>query len=155
MRRFNDTFRKVYGRAPRELRRSRSHEPDLDASALTVRLSYREPFRWRQLLEFFAARAIPGVEAVTRDAYLRTIAHDDGVAAIMLRDDAANGGLALTLFGASTTSIFPIVQRVRSIFDLDAPVADIADVLADDNDLAPLLEDTPACASPAHGMASN
>ena len=38
----------------------------------------------------------------------------------------------LTLHGIETAALFPIVQRTREIFDLDAPVADIAAVLKRD-----------------------
>jgi len=148
VRRFNDTFRKVYGRAPRELRGVRTSQSNGDAGGLTVRLKYRQPFDWRYLLDFFAARAIPGVEAVCDGAYLRTITLGEGAGTIMLRDDPRNSDLKLTLYGASTASIFPIVQRVRSIFDLDAPVADIAEVLAADKSLATLLRANPGVRVP-------
>ena len=148
VRRFNDTFRKVYGRAPRELRRAHAVEADADAGGLTVRLNYRTPYNWKYVLSFFAARAIPGVESVINGVYLRTIAVGDSSGAIMLRDDAKNSALALTLLGASTTSIFPIVQQVRTIFDVDAPVADITDVLTRDAALAPLLRTHPGVRVP-------
>lgn len=64
LRRFNDAFRKVYGRPPRDLRREkRGGIPRSDAS-LTLRLSFRPPYDWRSLRDFLAVRALPGVERV-------------------------------------------------------------------------------------------
>ena len=60
VRRFNDTFKKTYGRTPGELRRRR--DASVTASAFSVQLPYRRPFDWDGLLTFFAARATPGVE---------------------------------------------------------------------------------------------
>jgi AraC family transcriptional regulator of adaptative response / DNA-3-methyladenine glycosylase II len=148
VRRFNDTFRNTYGRSPRDLRRSHAASTDVNAAGLTVRLSYRRPYDWQFLLDFFAARAIPGVETVRDGCYLRTINLGEQVGAIQLRDDPGNTGLLLTVFGASTSSLFAIVQRVRSVFDLDAPVADIEAVLARDSKIGELLQARPGVRVP-------
>jgi AraC family transcriptional regulator of adaptative response / DNA-3-methyladenine glycosylase II len=79
---------------------------------------------------------------------LRTINLGEQVGAIQLRDDPGNTGLLLTVFGASTSSLFAIVQRVRSVFDLDAPVADIEAVLARDSKIGELLQARPGVRVP-------
>src|SRR6185437_11368860 len=61
IRRFNATFQKLYGRAPGELRKASARE--LGSSGhYAFRLGYRPPYDWESLIEFLAARAIPGVE---------------------------------------------------------------------------------------------
>ena len=57
IRRFNDAFKKTYGRSPRELRKAgeRAQGP-APAATLSVRLPYRRPFSWSKLLGFFADR---------------------------------------------------------------------------------------------------
>jgi AraC family transcriptional regulator of adaptative response / DNA-3-methyladenine glycosylase II len=130
VRRFNDTFRKTYGRAPRELRRDRANV--VQGKGLTVRLSYRTPYDWASMLEFFAARAIPGVEQVADGCYSRSIVADGKAGVITLRDEPGRSNLLLTLYGASTQSLFSIVQRAREVFDLDAPIADITRALSHD-----------------------
>ena len=137
VRRFNDTFRKTYGRTPRELRRRREL-PLEQGAALSVRLACRQPFDWAAMLDFLAARATPGVEQVAGDAYLRTVAIDGAPAVIECRSDGTDG-LCLSLHGVATGAIFGVVQRVRELFDLDAPVADISRVLNADRQLRPLL----------------
>lgn len=134
-RRFNDTFRKTYGRTPRDLRRHR--DADAVESAFSVQLSYRHPFDWPALLAFFAARATPGVEQVHGDRYLRTIAVGDQRGIIDVCD--AGGTLSMKLHGIATTSLIAIVQRVRALFDLDAAISDVHRVLSLDPPLNAML----------------
>jgi AraC family transcriptional regulator of adaptative response / DNA-3-methyladenine glycosylase II len=144
VRRFNDTFRKTYGRTPRELRKQRS--PSIVASAFEVQLPYRRPFDWRQMLDFFAARATPGVEQVENGRYLRSVSLGGVSGVIDVRD--VDGHLALSLHGLSTDALFLIVQRVRQLFDLDASTDDIAQVLSSDAVLKPLLKGNPGIRVP-------
>ncbi len=127
IRRFNDAFRKSYGRSPRELRRS-SRKANSGSDALTVRLPYRKPFDWQTLLGFFSARAIPGVEAVDDNRYARSIFVNGKAGILEVCGD--DGEVQVRVHGLETTQLFGIVQRVREIFDLDAPVRDIAATLS-------------------------
>ena len=143
-RRFNDAFRNTYDRTPRELR---SRRAVVNPSAgLTVQLPYRAPFDFSQLLNFFAARAIPGVEVVQDNRYLRSVTIDGANSIIDLRDGGEN--VLLTVHGAGTRSLLPIIQRVRGIFDLDASPADVSRVLARDPFLKPLLRKRPGVRVP-------
>jgi len=143
-RRFNDAFRKTYDRTPRELRRRRAvSEP---SAGLTVQLPYRTPFSFAQLLQFFAARAIPGVEVVRDGRYLRSVTIDGVHSIIDLQDDGAN--VLLTVHGAGTRSLLPIIQRVRGIFDLDASPDDVTSVLSRDKTLKALLRKQPGIRVP-------
>jgi AraC family transcriptional regulator of adaptative response / DNA-3-methyladenine glycosylase II len=146
-RRFNDSFVKTYGRSPRELRRA-GEAPDAEGpgTALTVRLPCRMPFDWPGLLEFFAARAAPGVESVDGDRYLRTVSVEGRKGVIELRQDA--GSVLLTMHGISTPTIFTVVQRSRELFDLDAPIREISAVLSRDAVLGPLLRLNPGVRVP-------
>ena len=130
VRRFNDEFQKTYQRSPRELR-AKQRARDVDDNALTVRLRYREPFDWQQALGFFVFRATPGVESVGRDEYVRSIRHADHDGLIRVRHEQP-GHLAVSIHGVPTSAIFPVVQHVRSMFDVDAPVAEIEACLGQD-----------------------
>jgi AraC family transcriptional regulator of adaptative response / DNA-3-methyladenine glycosylase II len=72
--------------------------------------------------------------------YSRTVSLKDGHGIIDVQPDASDGFLRLTLRGVETASLFEVVQRCRELFDLDAPVADIADVLGKDDALSKLLK---------------
>ena len=143
-RRFNDAFRNTYGRTPRELRRRRAVA---DPSAgLTVQLHYRSPFSFTHLLQFFVARAIPGVEVVRDGRYLRSVTIDGVHSVIDLHD--GGGHVLLTVHGAGTRSLLPIIQRVRGIFDLDASPDDVSSVLSRDKLLKSLIRKQPGIRVP-------
>lgn len=144
VRRFNDTFKKTYGRTPGELRRRRAM--NVTSTALSVQLPYRTPFDWGRLLAFFAARATPGVETVKDGHYLRTIAIGEASGILDVHD--AGDHLSLTLHGIGTESLFSIVQRARCLFDLDAATDDIYRVLSSDPVLKRLLKKHPGVRVP-------
>ncbi len=157
VRRFNDTFRNTYGRAPRDLRRNDrkgkgrsngtagvSHEQD----SLGVRLSYRRPFEWSQLIEFLSGRAIPGVEAVVDDRYYRTVRVGGRIGGVEVSHDSKQHCLRLALHGIATPNLFLVVQKIREIFDLDAPVTDIGALLKKDACLKARLRDVPGIRVP-------
>ncbi len=63
IRRFNETFRHLFGRAPRELRRAAG--PDSSAAAsgeLVLLLRYHPPYDWDAMVAFLRQRAIAGIE---------------------------------------------------------------------------------------------
>lgn len=144
VRRFNDTFKKTYGRTPGQLRRRR--DTNVAASTFSVQLPYRRPFDWDKLLTFFAARATPLVESVYARRYLRTIEVGDERGILDVRDTGDH--LLLSLHGIGTNALFSIVQRARSLFDLDASTDEIARVLSADPRLGTLLEDNPGVRVP-------
>ena len=147
IRRFNDAFSNTYGRAPRELRRRR-HKDDEIAGTLTVRLPWHRPYDWDGIADFLAVRATPGVEQVAGDRYLRTISINGEVGVIECRADTADGSVRLTVHGIATQSLLPLVQRVREMFDLDAPVAEIAKLVNADRELGKMLRDRPGIRVP-------
>jgi AraC family transcriptional regulator of adaptative response / DNA-3-methyladenine glycosylase II len=131
IRRFNDAFRTTYGRAPRDLRKHFNAGPPPDAT-LVIELPYRRPFDWPQLLAFAAARAIPGVEAVADSTYRRTVRVGGRPGVITLAHNEPRGCLQLRVDSVDTADLFLLVQKVREMFDLDAPVQEIRRVLVRD-----------------------
>ncbi len=93
-----------------------------------MRERYRTPFDWNGLLTWLGARAIPGVEAIEENTYVR-----DGVRVWHEGDAVHTTGDA---------------KRVRRVFDLDADPAAIHAVLARDRMLAPLLRKRPGVRVP-------
>jgi AraC family transcriptional regulator of adaptative response / DNA-3-methyladenine glycosylase II len=150
VRRFNDAFRKTYGRSPRDLRKA-GNDVELAgerAATLTVRLPYRQPFDWQQLLAFFRFRATPGVESVSRDSYLRTLRIGEDHCIVEVRPDRRPGYLSLTLRSVNTNTLFETVQTAREVFDLDAPVPEIAATLGGDPGLQRMLRKNPGVRVP-------
>src|ERR1700742_4554484 len=89
VRRFNETFQRLYRRPPASLRRRSARESaqEPEAHALRLVLSYRPPYDWDALIGFLAARAIPGVEAVGPDRYARAIALDGALGTLAVTPD--------------------------------------------------------------------
>src|SRR5882724_11481351 len=77
VRRFNETFQKMYKRPPSELRRRAAS--GVPSAEVTTLLPYRPPYDWEALLDFFRARAIAELEVVTRENYSRVIELDEVV----------------------------------------------------------------------------
>lgn len=152
IRRFNDTFKKTYGRAPRELRKF-GEESHVNGNAVTlsVRLPCRKPFSWPAMLGFFASRATPGVESVSGDTYRRTIslgARHGVIAVSPAGPQKRSEYLMLTIQCVDTGALFEIVQRSREMFDLDAPISEISTTLKRDQSLQGLIRKSPGTRVP-------
>jgi AraC family transcriptional regulator of adaptative response / DNA-3-methyladenine glycosylase II len=79
------------------------------------------------MLSFLAARAIPGVEEVRGDEYIRSFDVEGPGASPLLSTSGTlrvapdgNGALVLEVTGASARALFDVVRRVRRMLDLDA-----------------------------------
>ncbi len=146
MRRFNAVFQARFGRPPTALRREQGAASARDA--ITVRLDFRPPLDWDELLGFLARRAIPGVEAVTDGVYRRTVrlGGERGWVAVGRDDrrDALRASISLSLANV----LMPLGARLRALFDLDAHPTAIAAHLGRDPDLAPLVARRPGLRVP-------
>jgi AraC family transcriptional regulator of adaptative response / DNA-3-methyladenine glycosylase II len=149
VRRFNDTFQKLYGRAPTALRRG-EFTTTAD-SAVTLTLPYKAPYDWTAMIGFLAPRAIPGVEHVQPDLYARTISLDGAQGMISVhRADSRRDvhALVAAIRFPVVTALPVIVERIRRIFDLGADPAIIAEHLSADPQLAPLVAARPGLRVP-------
>jgi len=119
----NRVMKDVFRFTPSELRAKRRDPRRLIADGgLSLRLPYRVPFAWEPMLAFLAPRAIPGVEAVDRDAgiYRRTISIDGTPGVLEARDDPEAAAVVLTVHLDRFDGLVHLVPRVRRFFDLDA-----------------------------------
>ncbi len=134
IRRFNAAFRKIYGKAPSSLRPpiGGSVEQEGPSFRCALTLSYRPPFDWPRMLTFFAERAIPGVEYVDNGVYHRTVRIDDTVGRIAVTHTEDGPALKIDVALSDSRKLMSVVERVRRMFDLDANMAAIHDVLCAD-----------------------
>ena len=145
VRRFNETFQRLYRRPPASLRRKSAREPE--AHALKLQLSYRPPYDWDALIGFLATRAIPGVEAAGQDRYARTIALEGALGTLAVTP-ASKHRLAVEVRFPKLTALPRILARVRRVFDLAADPALIGEHLSRDQGLAPLVAARPGLRVP-------
>jgi len=143
LRQFNDTIRAIYAVTPTDLRRQArsSRLPTPVSGAIDLRLAYRRPADLESLLDFLAARAVPGIEEVDGRTYRRSLVlpHGAGVAELT----PADGYLRATLRLADHRDLGTAVARCRRLFDLDADSAAIDAVLTRDEALRPCVVQSP------------
>jgi AraC family transcriptional regulator of adaptative response / DNA-3-methyladenine glycosylase II len=146
LRRFNDAFKDAYGTTPTALRHGRRASAS-GGVRLTLHLRHRPPFDADGLLGFFGRRALPGLEGVEGERYLRTVPLGSG-AADLIEVRVTAERVELTLPDALARRAAATVTRVRRLFDLDADPASSAATLATDPLLAPLLARWPGVRLP-------
>jgi AraC family transcriptional regulator, regulatory protein of adaptative response / DNA-3-methyladenine glycosylase II len=148
IRRFNETFQALFRRPPRELRRVGG--PDLAAAAageIVLLLRYHPPYDWAAMIEFLRRRAIPGIEHVTPDRYTRSL-ELDGQRGTVAVEQGARNTLRATVRFPKLSALPAIIARLRRVFDLGADPLAIADHLAKDPTLAPLVKARPGLRVP-------
>jgi AraC family transcriptional regulator of adaptative response / DNA-3-methyladenine glycosylase II len=153
VRRFNDTFQKLYGRPPRELRRlaprkRESGAASAAAATVALRLSYRPPYDFDAMLGFLAVRSIAGVEEVRGGTYRRTIRSDAQLGFIEIANLPEQNGLRVTISFPDVRMLPSIVTRIRRLFDLDADIETINAHLSGDPRLAVLVAARPGLRVP-------
>jgi AraC family transcriptional regulator of adaptative response / DNA-3-methyladenine glycosylase II len=98
------------------------------------------------MIAFLGARAVAGVERVSRERYARTIELDGRVGSVEVRP--GRGHLVATIRFPEVRALLSIVARLRRLFDLDADVETIGAHLAGDRRLAPLVARRPGLRTP-------
>jgi AraC family transcriptional regulator of adaptative response / DNA-3-methyladenine glycosylase II len=145
LRRFNHLFSARYGLSPSSLRRGAENAK---TDVLRLRLSYRPPLDWPELLGFLAGRGAASVEAARDDRYLRTVQIDKHRGWIAVGPRRGAEALDVELSPSLLPVLVPLLARLRALFDLDAQPLAIAEVLGSDPRLAPLLAATPGLRVP-------
>jgi AraC family transcriptional regulator of adaptative response / DNA-3-methyladenine glycosylase II len=165
VRQFNDTIRDIYGRTPSTLRTTAgAHASAADAgtapasptiaggaATVALRLAYREPLHTEALLDFLAARTVPGVDEVTdADAggrtYRRALRLPHGRALAEL--SPGPGHIRAVLRLRDVRDLAPAVARCRRLFDLDADPVAVDAALTEDPALADAVRKEPGVRVP-------
>jgi AraC family transcriptional regulator of adaptative response / DNA-3-methyladenine glycosylase II len=115
---------------------------------LSLRLAFRPPLHWSDLLGFLAPRAIAGVESVNAEGYSRTVRMGDDVGLVHVTMDAGGGYLRATLTPELVEHLMRVVARLRVLFDLDARPDVVAGHLAGDALLRPFVRQIPGMRLP-------
>lgn len=151
VRRFNALFQARYGLSPSALRREGNRQPAGHPNdTLHLRLSYRPPLAWRELLEYLSRRAVPGVEFVNPEHtfYARTVSLGDKTGWVQVQHADAGSWLEVTLPASLAGASWQILARLRALFDLDANPANIDAHLGADKLLGPSVRRHPGLRVP-------
>lgn len=146
VRQFNAVFQERYGMRPTNLRRRPS--PPREPQSLTVELAYRPPFDWSSMLAFLSGRAIPGIERIEGDRYLRTVALGEHRGWIQVSPAPERDALRVEVSLSLSRAMLSLLNRVRNLFDLNAHPQRIEAHLAKDARLKPLVESRPGLRVP-------
>ena len=126
VRRFNAAIRKTYKRTPTQIRRLARQTTSQPENQYVFQLRFRPPYHWKGMLAFLAARAMPGVEVVDLNSYRRSISLNacHGYFEVSLDDE--HHSLSVRVQIGDPHSLYVIIERIRSMFDLNADWAAIA-----------------------------
>jgi AraC family transcriptional regulator of adaptative response / DNA-3-methyladenine glycosylase II len=148
LRQFNRACQEVFRESPRRLRARRRKADRLVADGgLLLRLAYRGPLAWEDMVAYFAARAIPGVEGVDGETYRRTIVVR-GNAGVLELSPGGEDHLLLRAHLPHWEELVHVVQRARRIGSLDFDLSEPAVQLAGDPTIGPLLDARPGLRPP-------
>ena len=141
LRRFNALFRERQGCDPTAWRRANGAA--VDAGEIHLRLSYRPPLAWAALMDYFRSRLVPGVEEIVGEEYRRTLQLGGAVGWMRVYPDRKGAFLHVAVSLSLSLVLGAVQTRVRRMFDLDAQPTVIAEVLASDPLLAPVMAKFP------------
>jgi AraC family transcriptional regulator of adaptative response / DNA-3-methyladenine glycosylase II len=137
IRRFNDAFKLTFRRSPREVRAGAT--PPTSSALFEIRLPYRPPFDWQQVLSFLGPRAVPGVEHVDGVRYHRAVAIGDCAGVVDIVHAADRHQLVLSVPIELARHAATIAANARRLFDVGAFPEEVASHLERDRLLAPLI----------------
>src|SRR5271156_2725183 len=147
VRRFNETFQKLFRRPPGALRHRTVGSKGID-DGIVIRLRYRPPYDWESIIDFLQARAIPEAEIVENGRYFRTIEMDGFSGTIEVSHQPKRQSISVKIRFPNVKSLPSIVAHVRRQFDIGADIETIDAHLSNDPLLAPLVARRPGLRAP-------
>ena len=144
-----DALSSLYHRDPLTFRKPLPvhRQPGLKSCALM--LTYRPPFDWPVLLDYFRARAIAGVEKVEDEAYHRSICLNGHPGWLSLQNVADRNAVRLEVHTSSLSCLMQVVWRARRMLDLDADPLTLESLFSTDSVLSSSWEHHPGVRVPA------
>ena len=122
VRRFNDAFKRIAHKTPSQIRK-------LHASDVPIRLqmNYQPPFAWQQWHSFAEKRLMQGIETLGNSSYGRTFSWRDadgktikGWFNAVHRPDKQGFNVSIEI--ADAKCLYPVSQKIRQLFDLNANI---------------------------------
>jgi AraC family transcriptional regulator of adaptative response / DNA-3-methyladenine glycosylase II len=148
IRRFNEVFKQLFKRSPRDMRRSvAASAVPRTGDEVRVLLRYKPPYDWDSMISFLKMRAIPGVESVSDGMYFRTVEIAGKRGFVRVRPTAGNA-LEATVSFPELSALPTMIARLRRVFDLSADPEIIERDLSEDPFLAALIRRHPGLRVP-------
>lgn len=148
VRQFNRACVEIFRATPTELRAQRRAADRLAADGgLALRLAHEAPLDWDAMLDYLAARAIPGVESVSAGIYRRTI-RIDGDPGVLEMWPGGPDHLVLRAHLPRWGGLLHVVRRARRIFGLEADAESANSQLGADPVVGGLIRSRPGMRPP-------
>lgn len=138
LRRFNASFKDIYKIPPSHFRKENSN---IKTDTITLKLGYKEPFRYEALLKFLEHRVIPKAEKVENNKYYKTLAikkdNEYVYGYIIVANNKDKSALEITLSESLVKVLPQVLSVIRNMFDLNTDPYTVYDVLKSANDIIP------------------
>lgn len=131
------------GLSPSALRKQ-TDESKNGQHEVTLLQGYRPPYRWEEVLDFLRFRAIPGVECIGEEEYIRTVRHlncegKEVCGWVKVAHVPQKNALAVSVSEALLPVLPQVLARIRQQFDLDCEPQAVYEALASMNEIQPGL----------------
>ena len=149
IRRFNECFSDMYGRAPSDLRSSTLSRTSLEVvnDGVSVVLNHGGSYDWDAMIGYLAARQITGVEEISNNRYHRVIRKGNSCGVVEVGRKNARQIEAIIRF-PEIQQVPDILESIRQLFDMRSNLKAINGQLEKDALLAPLIGLRPGLRSP-------
>lgn len=150
VRQMNRVMHELFGFTPTQLRAKRSRKDTLDVldGGLRLRVPFVGPLDGQCLMNYLAARAIPGIEMVESGVYKRTMNHCGYPGVVEIGFSRKANHLDVTMHLATFGSIIDQVERARSLFGLNNNSSAAIKFLRNDPILGQLVRTNPGIRLP-------
>ena len=146
LRRFNQLFRSRYGMPPTALRRRAG--PAAESPAIELRLGYRPPLAWRELVTFLSSRSSARIVQREGTRLLHTVCLGGRTGWIAAEPDTREGRIRVAIAPTLLPALPELLPRLRHLLDLDANPEVIRAGLHRDPCLASCLQRRPGLRVP-------
>ncbi|UTV29414.1 DNA-3-methyladenine glycosylase 2 family protein [Photobacterium atrarenae] len=119
IRRFNDCFKQQFSLTPSQVRKQEGGRRD-SGQAIEILLSYRPPYDWQGLHQFYASRLIPGLEWLDAQSYGRTFHYGTCKGRFTATHLAEKSAFRASIHLSNLTYLPRVIQNIRRCLDLDA-----------------------------------
>ena len=145
IRRFNDSFKDRFKKAPREIRRHKVSE----GTGLQISIPYRPPFDFEGLFNSYKNHRMGRLEWFEDSRMHRVIAMNGKIGQIAISNNAEDSELIVEIDFPDTSVIHSIISRVRNLFDLDSDPLVIANSLESNPEIKKILKNYPGIRLPS------
>jgi len=110
----------LYGRDPLAFRKPLAVENRPGVQSCSLMLSYRPPLDWPALIDYFSARALVGVEKVSKGIYRRSFSLNGHHGWFSLHHKPERSAVRLAVHASNLICLMQVVWRIRRMLGLDA-----------------------------------